>query len=167
MQKKADFEKAIKTRYPEQTVIAIAKDKKGRPNPITLGWTMLASGEPPIMLIAVYKGHYSIGALRHSKCFTLSYPSSKMAEAALFFGSHSGRNCDKFAEFKKCKTNPAKKINSVLLTDGVANFECKVLGEKLTGDHIVFAGKIVASYVNTKKSKRLFTIAPGHKMGAF
>jgi flavin reductase (DIM6/NTAB) family NADH-FMN oxidoreductase RutF len=64
MQKKADFEKAIKTRYPEQCVIAIAKDKKGRLNPITLGWTMLAS-RPPIMLIAVYKDHYSI-AYNHS-----------------------------------------------------------------------------------------------------
>lgn len=167
MQKKADFEKAIKTRYPEQVVIAIAKDKKGRPNPITLGWTMLASGDPPIMLIAVYKGHYSIGALRHYKCFTLSYPSSKMANAALFFGSHSGRACDKFAEFKKCKTSPAKKIDSVLLEDAVANFECKVLGQRLAGDHIIFAGQVVASYVNPKNTKRLFTIAPGHKMGTF
>ena len=107
MQKKTDYEKAVKTRYPEQVVIAIAKDKNGRPNPLTLGWTMLASGDPPIMLIAVYKGHYSIAALRHSKCFTLSYPSSKMADAALFFGSHSGRDCDKFAEFGKCRTSPA------------------------------------------------------------
>jgi len=167
MQKKTDFEKAIKTRYPEQVVIAIAKDKSGRANPVTLGWSMLASSDPPLMAIAVYKGHYSIGAIRRSKCFTISYPSSKMSDAALFFGSHSGRDCDKFSEFKKCKTSPAKVIDSVLLDDGVANFECRLLWEKKAGDHIIFVGQVVASYVNIKKTKRLFTIGAGHKMGFF
>ena len=167
MQKKTDFEKAIKTRYPEQVVIAIAKDKTGRANPLTLGWTMLASSDPPVMAIAVYKGHYSIGAIRHAKSFTISYPSSQMADAALFFGSHSGRDCNKFAEFKKCKTNPAKVIDSVLLDDSVANFECKLLWEKKAGNHIIFVGQVVASYINTKAKKRLYTVATGHKMGAF
>jgi flavin reductase (DIM6/NTAB) family NADH-FMN oxidoreductase RutF len=165
MQKKTDFEKAIKTKYPEQVVIAIAKDKLGRANPVTLGWTMIASGEPPMMAIGVYKGHYSVKCIRHSKCFTVAYPSSDMAKAALFFGSHSGRNTDKFAEFK-CKTTPAKKINSVLLADAVANFECRLVKQIPTGDHITFIGRIVASHVNTKRKKRLYSIAPGHKLGA-
>ena len=37
MQKQAEFKQAIKTKYPEQVVIAVAKDKAGRANPITLG----------------------------------------------------------------------------------------------------------------------------------
>jgi flavin reductase (DIM6/NTAB) family NADH-FMN oxidoreductase RutF len=167
MQKKTDFEKAIKTRYPEQVVIAIAKDKTGRANPVTLGWTMLVSSEPAMMAIAVYKGHYSIGAIRHSRCFTISYPSSQMAEAALFFGSHSGRDTKKFAEFKKCRTSRAKVIDSVLLDDAAANFECRLAWEKKAGDHIIFVGKVVASHINTKRKKRLYTIGAGHKMGSF
>jgi flavin reductase (DIM6/NTAB) family NADH-FMN oxidoreductase RutF len=164
MQKKTNFEKAIKTRYPEQVVIAIAKDKFDKANPVTLGWTMLASGEPPMMVIAVYKGHYSIKTIRHSKCFTICYPSAKMADAALFFGSHSGRVTDKFAEFP-CKTTPAKRIDSVLLDDAVANFECRLVSETKAGDHIIFVGRIVVSHINTKPKKRLYTIAPGHKLG--
>jgi flavin reductase (DIM6/NTAB) family NADH-FMN oxidoreductase RutF len=165
MQKKTDFEKAIKTKYPEQVVIAVAKDKLGRANPVTLGWTMIASGEPPMMAIGVYKGHYSVKCIRYSKCFTVAYPSSDMAKAALFFGSHSGRKIDKFAEFK-CKTTPAKKIDSVLLSDAVANFECRLVKQISTGDHITFIGRIVASHVNTKRKKRLYSLAPGHKLGA-
>jgi flavin reductase (DIM6/NTAB) family NADH-FMN oxidoreductase RutF len=167
MQKKTDFEKAIKMRYPEQVVIAIAKDKNGRANPVTLGWTMLASSKPALMAIAVYKKHYSIETIRHSKCFTICYPNSQMAEAALFFGSHSGRDCDKFAEFKKCRTSRTKVIDSVLLNDAAANFECKLFSEIKAGDHIIFLGQVVASYVNTKTKKRLYTIGPGHKMGSF
>jgi len=166
MQKQVEYEKAIKTKYPEQVVIAVAKDKNVRPNPVTLGWTMIVSGEPPMMAIAVYKGHYSTKTIRHSKCFTLAFPSSEMADAALFFGSHSGRDSDKLAEFKKCKTSPAKAIDSVLLTEAVANFECKLESETVAGDHIIFVGRIVASHINTEPKRRLYSVAPEHKLGS-
>jgi flavin reductase (DIM6/NTAB) family NADH-FMN oxidoreductase RutF len=164
MQKQVKFEQAVKTKYPEQVIIAIARDKKGRANPVTLGWTMFASYQPPMMIIGVYKGHYTVKCIRQSKCFTLVYPSSDMAKAALFFGSHSGRNTDKLKEYP-CKTAPAKKIDSVLLTDAVANFECWLIKQVPTGDHITFVGQVVCSHVNTKKKKRLYTLGAGHKLG--
>ena len=164
MQKQVKYEQVIKTKYPEQVVIAIAKDKKGKANPVTLGWTMIASYEPPMMAIAVAKTHYSIKTIRHSKCFTIAFPSSQMADAALFFGSKSGRDTDKFAEFD-CKTLPAKKINSVLLADAVANFECTLQSQMPAGDHIIFVGKVVASHINTRPKKRLYTVGPGHNLG--
>ena len=49
MQKQTEYIEVIKTKYPEQVVIAIAKDKDGQANPITLGWTMIVSGKPPMM----------------------------------------------------------------------------------------------------------------------
>jgi flavin reductase (DIM6/NTAB) family NADH-FMN oxidoreductase RutF len=165
MQKQVEYQDAIKTKYPEQVVIAIAKDKDGRANPVTLGWTMIVSGNPPMMAIAVAKKHYSIGTVRHSKCFTIVYPSSEMADAALFFGSRSGRDVDKFAEFD-CETEPTKEIDSVLLADAVANFECTLESETEAGDHIIFVGKVVSSHMNTGPKKRLYTVGPGHKLGS-
>ena len=164
MQKEVEYSEAIKTKYPEQVVIAIAKDAAGRANPVTLGWTMIVSGTPPMMAIAVAKKHYSIEAITHSKSFTIAFPSAEMAEAALFFGSRSGRDTDKFAEFD-CKTAPAKSIDSVLLADAVANIECTLESQVPAGDHIVFIGQIVCSHMNTEPKKRLYTIAPGHKLG--
>jgi len=164
MQKQTEYAEAVKTKYPEQVVIAIAKDKNGRANPVTLGWTMFASGTPAMMAISVAAKHYSTGAVRHSRCFTIAFPSVEMADAALFFGSKSGRDTDKFAEFD-CKTEPAKLIDSVLLADAVANFECTLESEAAVSDHIVFFGKVVASHVNTEPKKRLYTIGPGHKLG--
>ena len=165
MQKQVEYSDAIKTKYPEQVVIAIAKDKAGRANPVTLGWTMIVSGNPPMMAIAVAKTHYSIEAITHSKSFTIAFPSSEMAEAALFFGSKSGRDTDKFAEFD-CKTEPAKTIDSVLLAEAVANFECTLKSETQAGDHIIFVGEVVLSHINTESKKRLYTVGPGHKLGS-
>ncbi len=118
-----------------------------------------------MMAIAVASKHYSIETIRHSKSFTIVYPSSEMSDAALFFGSRSGRDVDKFAEFD-CTTEPAKAIDSVLLADAVANFECTLESETEAGDHIIFVGKVVSSHVNTETKKRLYTIAPGHKLGS-
>lgn len=165
MQKEAEYSDAIKTKYPEQVVIAIAKDKNGKANPVTLGWTMIVSGSPPMMAIAVAKTHYSIETITHSKCFTIAFPSSEMSDAALFFGSKSGRDTDKFAEFD-CKTEPANAIDSVLLSDAVANFECTLESQMPAGDHIIFVGEIVSSHINTEPKKRLYTIGPGHKLGS-
>ena len=164
MQKQVEYSDAVKTKYPEQVVIAIAKDRHGKANPVTLGWTMIVSGNPPMMAIAVAKKHYSIEAITHSECFTIAFPSSDMADAALFFGSKSGREIDKFAEFE-CETEPAKEIDSVLLTDAVANFECALDSQVPVGDHIIFVGTVVSSHMNTEPKKRLYTTGPGHKLG--
>jgi flavin reductase (DIM6/NTAB) family NADH-FMN oxidoreductase RutF len=164
MQKQTDYSEAVKTKYPEQVVIVIARNKNGKANPVTLGWTMFASGNPPMMAIAVAKAHYSAETIRHSKCFTICYPSSEMVDGALFFGSKSGRDVDKFAEFD-CKTEPAKVIDSVLLTEAVANFECTLESETEAGDHIIFVGKVVCSHINTEPKKRLYTIGSGYKLG--
>jgi flavin reductase (DIM6/NTAB) family NADH-FMN oxidoreductase RutF len=164
MQKQVEYSDAIKTKYPEQVVIAIAKDRAGKANPITLGWTMIVSGDPAMMAIAVAKTHYSVETITYSRCFTIAFPSSEMAEAALFFGSKSGRKTDKFAEFD-CETVPAKEIDSLLLADAVANFECELESQIPAGDHFIFVGKIVCSHINTEPKKRLYTVAPGHKLG--
>jgi flavin reductase (DIM6/NTAB) family NADH-FMN oxidoreductase RutF len=164
MQKQVEYADAVKTKYPEQIVIAIAKDKSGKANPITLGWTMFASGNPLMMAIAVAAGHYSVKAIEHSKCFTVAYPSAEMAKDALFFGSHSGRDTDKFAE-SNCRTEPARQIDSVLLSDAVANFECVEESRVQAGDHVIYIGRVVAAHVNTEPRKRLYTVAPGHKLG--
>ena len=60
MQRQAPYADVIKSKYPEQVVIAIAKDADGKHNPITLGWTMIASHVPPMMAIGVGKTRYSL-----------------------------------------------------------------------------------------------------------
>ena len=164
MQKQVEYSDAVKTKYPEQLVLVIAKDRNGKANPVTLGWTMIASGDPPMMAIAVAKKHYSVEAITHSECFTIAFPSAEMGDAAMFFGSRSGRKIDKFAEFE-CETEPAKEIDSLLLLDAVANFECTLESQVPAGDHIVFIGPVVCSHMNTEQKKRLYTVGPGHKLG--
>ncbi|MGD0785985.1 MAG: flavin reductase family protein [Sedimentisphaerales bacterium] len=164
MQKKADYTEAIKTRYPEPIVFAVVKDKNGKANPVTLGWNMLASGSPPMLAIALQPKRYSVAAIRHSKCFTIAFPNEDMAELAMFFGTHSGSDCDKFA-VTGCKISSAEKIDAVIIDDAVANFECVLESEFTAGDHIIFVGRVVASHVNTEPKGRLYSVATNRVLG--
>ena len=164
MQKQVAYAEAIERKYPESVAYAIAKDRNGKSNPITLGWVMCTSHQPPMIAISVAFERFSYNAIRHSKCFTVVFPSEAQANEALFFGTRSGSDTDKLKEYGT-ETDPAVKIDSVILQDAVANFECVLEGELATGDHVIFAGRVVASHVNTEQTGRLYTIGPGWKMG--
>ena len=166
MQISIDYSKAIRRKYPIPIVIAIAKDETGKYNPITLGWWMSTSSKPPMMAISVGLTRYSLKVIRHAKEFVVSFPSNSMAKEALFYGTKSGRDLDKLAECE-IDTQPAEKIDCVILSDAAANFECKLESEHLTGDHVIFVGRIVASHMNQdERVERLYTLDIGHKLGS-
>ena len=159
MQKKIGYSKAITTRLPEAIAYAIAKDKNGIANPITLGSFMITSHQPPMLAITIAFQRYSYETIRHSQCFTVVFPNEEQKKEAMFFGIRSGRDMDKLKEFGTA-TTPASKIDSVILDDAVANFECVLEDQLVTGDHVIFVGRVVASYINTKPKNRLYTVSP-------
>ena len=164
MQSETLYNKAIGKKYPEQVVIVLAREKSGRVNPITLGWTMLTSHDPPMMAFSVGFRRYSLGVLREAQECVIAFPSELQAEETLLFGTKSGRDTDKM-ELSGVSTVPAKLVDCVLLEDAVANFECRLNGEFETGDHVIFAGEIVASHINADAPGRLYTLGKGYKMG--
>jgi flavin reductase (DIM6/NTAB) family NADH-FMN oxidoreductase RutF len=165
MQKQVSFGEANRMKYPEQVVIAIAKDAQGKCNPITLGWAMQTSIAPPMMAISIGLPRYSHEVFKGADEFVIAMPSERQEAETLFYGTKSGRDIDKLAEFG-AKLQPAARIDCVLLADAVASFECRKAGELLTGDHTIFVGEIVCSHVNEEPLHRLYTCGPGYAMGA-
>ena len=163
MQRRVDYSQAIASKYPEQIVIGIARDPQGKHNPITLGWTMIVSHEPPMMAVAIGKTRYSLQVFRRAGEFVIAFPSEHQQDEAMLFGTRSGREVDKLAA-AGCPVVPASEIDSVLLADAVANFECKLVGELEAGDHVIFVGEVVCSHLNSEPRNRLYTVGEGYKM---
>ena len=165
MQRQVSFGDANRLKFPEQVVVAIAKDAAGKHNPITLGWAMQTSIAPPFMAISIGLPRYSHGVFQAAGEFVIVMPSEQQADEALYYGTKSGRDVDKFAEFG-ADLQPAARIDGVLLAGAVANFECRKAGELLTGDHTIFVGEVVCSHVNAEAElKRLYTLGQGYKFG--
>jgi len=163
MQIEKQFSEAILKKYPEQVSIVLAKERSGRVNPITLGWTMLTSHQPPMMAFSVGLTRYSLDVIRKAGEFVIAFPSELQSEETLFFGTRSGRDTDKL-DMSGAATVPSKKIDCVLLDDAVANFECRLASELITGDHVIFTGEVIQAHINPDAPGRLYTVAKGYKM---
>ncbi|UCD30628.1 MAG: flavin reductase, partial [Planctomycetota bacterium] len=90
VQKQVEYSRAIVSKYPEQIVIGIARDRNGKHNPITLGWTMIVSHVPPMMAVSIGKTRYSLETFRHAKEFVIAFPSEHQRAEAMLFGTQSG-----------------------------------------------------------------------------
>ena len=158
MQIAAEYTEALRRKYPEAVAIGIAIDPQGKPNPISLGWMMNTSHEPPMLAVSIGLTRYSLEAFRQAGEFVVSLPSSTMVADTVFHGTKSGRDMDKLLECGT-KTQPATHIRGVLLADAVANFECRLESELLTGDHVIFVGRVLAAHVNEDSAvRRLYTL---------
>ncbi len=165
MQIPASFEQAMLRKYPEAISLAIVRDQDGKHNPIPLGWMMMTSREPAMIAISIGRSRYSLEQIRRSREFVLAFPPSTMGAEMLYYGTNSGREVDKLAD-TPVATLPAAQVNGVLLADAVANFECRVVSEMVTGDHVLFVAEVVASHVNGDESvHRLFSVARGESRG--
>ena len=163
MQNKVSYSDAIGLKYPEQIVIAIAREASGKCNPITLGWTMITSGSPPMMAVSVGLTRHSLGVLRAAEGFVIAMPSEAQEAETMVFGTRSGRDGDKFAQAGTALA-PAETIDCEIMADAVANFECRKVAELETGDHVLFVGEVVCAHVNPDKPNRLYTVGGGYKM---
>lgn len=141
---------AWKLLYPNQVVLATSVDKEGKPNIITLGWSMHTSFEPPLVAISVGKTRYSHRLISECREFVLAFPNKDMGKEVLYCGTHSGRNSDKFRE-SGLKPEKAEMVKPPLIKGCVVNFECRVVKTLDTGDHTIFVGEILKAHSSGRK----------------
>lgn len=163
--KETTYSQAITKKYPEPVALAVSMDdRNGRANIITLGWSMCTSGSPPMLAISVGHPRYSHETIRECGEFVLAFPSEEQVVAALFCGTHSGRDTDKFKESGFTSASAAK-VRSPLVVDACANFECRVVNSCESGDHTIFVGEVVASHISESDKGRLYAVAGGSLKG--
>lgn len=145
--KKVSLKEGFDRFRPEICAFVISSDKDGKPSGMIAAWNMKCSIDPPLFAVSLSKKGYTHKLVRESGEFVVAVPDKKLEKELLFFGSTHGDEVDKFAE-SGVETDKAEFVQSPLLKDATINFECEVFSEADAGDHIVFIGKILASYVN-------------------
>ncbi|MFH0987065.1 MAG: flavin reductase family protein [Candidatus Micrarchaeota archaeon] len=135
---------------PESCVFVISADKTGKPSGMIAGWNMKCSSEPPMFAVSLQKRGYTHKLIQQSGEFVIAVPNKKLEKEVIFFGTKHGNEVDKFKESKIAPAK-AKFVKLPLIKDATVNFECKLEKEIDSGDHIIFIGKILASYINDSK----------------
>ena len=164
MQKQSSVTEAWERKYPEQVVLAITQSRDGRVNVMAIGWVCIVSDEPPMFLLGIDDPAYTLELIRESGEFVIAYPSKNMAKETLYFGTTHGHNIDK-GKISGLKFEPASKVDVPLLSDAVANFECRLVTEYRPGNCPLVVGEVIASSVNTDESiLRLVNAGKGYKL---
>lgn len=157
MQKIDVSKSATRLLHPRHVVIATCVDKAGKPNAITLAWTMPVSNDPPIVAISVSPLRYSHRLISECGEFVLNVPTMDLIKQTLFCGRRSGLEFDKFKETGLTPL-PAKKVKPPFIKECIAYLECKVRNQIEAGDHTLFIGDVVAAYANRNVFREVFDI---------
>jgi flavin reductase (DIM6/NTAB) family NADH-FMN oxidoreductase RutF len=157
MLKEMNWKDAVTIASPYPYILITGTDKDGKPNAMGAGWWSFTSMAPPLALVSIGKTRYTHECVKHTNDFVICFPSEEQAKGAWACGIKSGRGRDKLAE-AGLKAIPAAKVKAPIIEGCTAAFECKVINEVETGDHVVFVGEIVAMHGDVEKKSHLYSI---------
>lgn len=121
----------------------------GKQNIMSASWTMPVDFSPARVAVVIDKNTLTRELVDASGEFALQFPMRKIAKLTLDVGSVSGRELDKFSDYK-INTFAAQKISVPLVHDCIAWLECKVIpqgAEKMD----VIIGEVITAYADSEQ----------------
>ena len=131
--------------YPRVATIVTAQ-AKGRENAMAVTWHTAISFSPPLYGISISPKRFTYQLIVNSKEFGVNFLPFEQAELVASVGGSKGEEIDKFRQFDIAKDKPVKTAVPIL-KDAYAAYECKLVDDRLYGDHRWLVGEIVAVHL--------------------
>ena len=144
--KELEVGKALSFYTKPENVIFVISGTYESPNIMPAGWSMRTSFTPPLFAVSIGLERYTHDLIMKYREFVISFPSEKNERLILKTGGCSGRDVDKFEEFKIKNIKRAEKVNLPLLVDSFINLECTLESFHDTGDHTIFVGRVLKAW---------------------
>ena len=139
---------ALSWRWPMPIALVVARDAgSGLANVMPAGWVTRTATYPPMFAVAINHVNYTNRLVCQSAEFVLCYPARSMQQAVWFCGTRSGRDCDKVS-LAGLQLVPGRRLRTPLLEGCYLALECRLAGLMETGDHTLFAGEVVAAWMD-------------------
>lgn len=110
----------------------------GTENGLTISWLSQVSFDPPMLMFAIDKNHYSAELVEDVPSFVVNLLSAEQMPMAAHFAKPSMSDRAKIEEYETRQTATGLAI----LSDALAYFECDVVDRHEAGDHILVIGEI-------------------------
>jgi flavin reductase (DIM6/NTAB) family NADH-FMN oxidoreductase RutF len=116
-----------------------------RPNFMTVAWSGIANGKPPMISIALQHPRHTLKGIKQNNTFSVNVPSTDMVKETDYCGIESGSGADKVAV---CKFDVFYGVlkNAPLIEQCPVNLECSVVTITDLGSHELVIGKIEEVY---------------------
>jgi flavin reductase (DIM6/NTAB) family NADH-FMN oxidoreductase RutF len=136
------------------TVVTVGRG--GADNALTVSWTVPVSFDPPHLMVALDRLHYSLDFLRSTKNFAVNVLKEGQEKLAGHFARQSMAGEDKL---DVVKTREGE-TGAAILPEAIAYFDCEVVSMHEFGDHVTVIGRVVDGAV-TGDGQPLVTTSAG------
>ena len=140
-------------------VVLVTTQDGGKPNIMTISWTMVIDFSPRFA-ITTGEWNHSYAALRKTGECVIAIPTVDLLDQVVGIGTCSGADTDKFARFGLTAV-PARHVRAPLVGECLANIECRVVDIVEAHNIVVLEG--VAAYVDDARPeyRRLHAVGDG------
>ena len=135
---KSDFNDVLAKIPYGVSVVTVGRGGTPAENGLTVSWLSQVAFEPPMLMIAVDKLHYSVDILRSTQNFCVNLLGEDQTVLAGRFAKQATTAEDKLADVPQ---RPADS-GAAILADAVAYFDCEVQSLVEAGDHLLVLGRI-------------------------
>jgi flavin reductase (DIM6/NTAB) family NADH-FMN oxidoreductase RutF len=141
--KKSDFPVAEIRRFLEPgPVVLVSSAHRGERNIMTMGWHTVMEFVPSLVGCVISGANYSYQLISLSKECVINIPTAGLARTVARIGNCSGRQVDKFEQFKLTAA-PAEKVGAPLIVKCYANLECKLHDGLMVGKYNFFIFEVI------------------------
>lgn len=143
---KIDFKGSV-ILNPVPVVLITSKNKEGKTNVFTVGWTGTINTKPPMLYISIRPERLSYEYIKETMEFVVNLPSSDLVKKVDYCGVRSGKKNDKITEMN-FTLKESLNISTPYIDECPVNIECKVTNIIPLGTHDMFIAEVVGSHVN-------------------
>lgn len=136
---------------PVGLLVAQKGDKR---DATTVAWMSKVSNHPPLIMVSIAPERYVYHLIKETGEFVLALLTDRQESLALYCGSTTAYDVDKFHE-AKIETEEALFLKVPLIKDTVVNLECRVKDLYPAGDHVMVIGEVLAAHHDGEDRKPL------------
>ena len=120
-------------------VAVITVGRGGAENGLTVSWLCPASFDPPQVMFAADRLHYSMDFLRSTRNFTVNVLREGQQRIAGHFARQSMTQEDKLESVPTRESQ----TGAAILTEALSYLDCEVIAMYEAGDHVIVVGAVV------------------------
>lgn len=144
--------KAALSQIPHAVALIGAAD--GAERSCATGTCMYVSLSPALVAIAEHPGSRTAKLVEKTREFSVSLLHSSQQDVALAAG-RSAPGPDKFASLKIAAVEAPPGLTAPAVAGSIAILWCRVIDQRVTGDHILYIGEVAAHRVDEAKADAL------------
>jgi flavin reductase (DIM6/NTAB) family NADH-FMN oxidoreductase RutF len=127
-------------------IVLVSSAWKGKRNIMTMGWHTVMEFSPSLVGCIISSANHSFEMVRRSRECVINLPTTALTDTVVGIGTTTGAEIDKFEHFG-LTADEADIVAAPMIRECHANFECKLVDDRLVDKYNFFIWEVVSAHV--------------------